>query len=150
MKKLAKAVVLALAVVVILVLLGCAAMQEAVTPCHIDSRMGAYTGEPMTSYMPYTTIADAKRLKEFMAYKSETRQIDFMRLSEDDIRYVDLMQKVQRGHLRRAAALKDTLFSPTGPGSILLGMIPALGIGAFAISKPGDKKQIKELEKKTV
>ncbi len=130
-----------LAVVMILILLGCSSAQDAITPCWIPERMGEYTGEPMKLFMPYTTIADAKRLAEFMAYESETRQIDFMRLSEDDIRYVDMMQKIQRGHLRRAAELKQELFSPTGTGSILLGMLPAGILGSVLIRRPGDVKK---------
>lgn len=146
MKKLAKAVALALAVTVVLIMLGCSAAQDSVTPCWIDKRIGKYTGEPMTSLMPWTTIADSERLAIYMRYAHDKNQVGYLRLSEDDVDYVGVMQRIQIGHDQRAAQLKDTLFSPHGPGSMLLGMLPILGIG-IAIRRPGDVSK-KELEKK--
>lgn len=146
MKKLAKAIALTLAVAVVLIMLSCSAAQDSVTPCWISKIIGEYTGEPMRAFMPYTTIADAKRLALYLTYTHQSNQIDFMRLSEDDVRHVGLLQEIQAGHLQRAAQLKDTLFSPAGPGSMLLGMLPMLGIG-IAIRRPGDISK-KELEKK--
>jgi len=141
MKKLAKTIGLMLAVAMILILLGCSSMQDAVTPEWIPKDVGLYTGQPMTSIMPYTTIADAKRLGVWIDYVSTGYQIQFERLSENDLRKVANMKKIQRGHHRRAAELKNEMFSPTGTGSILLGMLPAGILGSVLIRRPGDVKK---------
>ncbi|MHC4464506.1 MAG: hypothetical protein ACYS30_24210, partial [Planctomycetota bacterium] len=130
MKKFLKAIGLMLAAAMILILLGCSSMQDAVTPCWIDARVGEYTGEPLTSIMPYTTIADSKRLDVFMKYQHDLNQVNYLYQMDRDVDYVDLIQKVQRGHNRRAAELKGEIFSPTGTGSILLGMLPAGILGS--------------------
>lgn len=145
MTKLQKMLV-ALSVLLLVALIGCSGFQDGIVPCWIEQRVGDYTGEPMTSALPYTTIADAKRQMDFMQYVHDTKQLGFLRLSENDVRFVRQMNKIQTGHLDRAQELRDNVFFPTGPGGLLLAMLPALAIGKYGLSNPSDKKKIAELE----
>jgi len=133
-------------VLFLVALIGCSGFQDGLTPCWIDKRVGEYTGEPMTNVMPYTTIADAKRQMAFMEYVHETNQLGYLRLSEDDVRHVEMMVKIQTEHLQRAQELRDNVFNANGPGGLLLAMLPALAIGKYGLSNPSDKKEIERLK----
>jgi hypothetical protein len=144
--KMLRGIAISLMITTFVVMLSCASFQNAVTPCWIEQDVGNYTGEDMTSILPYTTIADAERLQVYLTYTHQSNQIEFMRLSEDDVRKVDLLMGIQKGHIQRAAELKEQLFSATGPGGLLAAFLPGLGLGAFLIPRKKDTVKIKELE----
>ena len=125
---------------------GCAAVQNAVTPQYINPEVGEYTGESMTSWMPWTTIWDGDRLAAKMTFLHEANLIELTRAAEDDTKYYGFLNDALILDRQDAVALKAAVFSPTGPLGMMLSGLPLLGIGAMCISKPGDKKLIAELQ----
>ncbi len=114
--------VITLASLILVVLLGCSTVLDAVTPCYIPEQL-EYTGE-LWSPVPYTTLWDAERI---------ARRTYFL-LEELDI------------GITAAREFQHHLFNPTGPLGLLLVGGPAFGLGSLLISKPKDKKRITELE----
>lgn len=133
-------------VLLLIAIFGCASMQNVVTPMYINPEVGEYTGEEMTSWMPWTTIWDGDRLAAKMKFLHESNLIELERAAENDIRHYGFLNNALILNRKDAVEVRDAAFSPTGPGGLLLAGLPMLGIGAMCISKPGDKKKIKELE----
>lgn len=141
-----KKIAIGLVITLLIGFLGCAAFQDAVTPCWIDEGVGEYTGEPLKSIMPYTTLADEARLRIMMNYTHDTNQIHLVRQSEDDVRWVGLLRDVQIGHRRRAESLKETIFDPEGGVGVLVATLLGGTVGATLIPRKRDTVRIKELE----
>jgi hypothetical protein len=145
MSKLQKLLV-SVSVLLLVALIGCSTFQDSIIPCWIEERVGNYTEEPMTSILPYTTIADAERQMDFMQYVHETKQLGYLRLSEDDERFVQQMNKIQTDHLIRAQELRDNIFNEDGAGGLLLSTLLGGTLGWTLLSKPSDKKEIEKLK----
>ena len=137
-------------VLVLIAIFGCAAMQELVVPMHVDEEAKDYAEDDATSYLPWPTLWDGKRLAVKMKRKNEMNQRDLGRLMVDDASFYAFIANQQLLNIRNAEELKETMFSPSGPMGLLLPALAGMGLGAFAISKPADKKKIVGLEKSSV
>jgi len=128
-------------IILLVILLGCSALQDPLTPCYISPAVLKYADANGTSLLPWTTLFDAKRVTAKLSYVHSWSQIS------DQMEYEYLLG-IQRFHNAGAEELKATLFSPTGPIGFLLPASLAGTAGALLISKPSDKKKIKDLETK--
>ncbi len=126
-------------------MVGCA-LQDYLVPCYIDERVGEYTDANMTSLMPFTTIADGKRLGKEMNFVSVEKQEAWLQEIEKDSRLHIFLADSVKGQLIMAEALRETLFSPTGVFGALTGLM-GLGAGAMFIKRPGDlrKEDVEEV-----
>jgi len=123
MKKLLQTTVIILAGIIALVFIGCTTVQDAITPCYIPPELGKFVDEPMTSFVPYTTVFDAERILRKMQYLASGLRISIIGARE----------------------FQRNVFNPTGPLGLLLVGGPMCALGAYGISKPKDKKEIEEL-----
>lgn len=81
-----------------------------------------------------------------MNFQHLSEQVRIARDMEDDqMRYRHLQDAIQI-NIASAEELRNTLFSPTGPLSILFAAIPGMALGGYLIQRPTDKKRIVELE----
>ena len=133
-------------VLFVVVLIGTSCIQNAVTPCYIDPEIGEYTGEDMTSWMPWTSIWDADRLAAKMKFLHESNLIELDRAKENDTRYYGFLNNALILSRADAVEVQNAIFDPSGPVGMLLAGLPMFGLGAMLIRKPGDGKLIKELE----
>ncbi|MBA7655561.1 hypothetical protein ES703_63467 [subsurface metagenome] len=128
-----------LSIVLLIVLLGCASLQDVVTPCWISQDVLNYADANGTSVLPWTTLFDAKRVAAKMDFAHSLRQMS------DRMKYTYL-KGISQFHIAGAEELKVSLFSPTGPLALIVPTGLAATAGALLFSKPTDKKKIKELE----
>jgi len=147
MSRLQKLLVLLCSVVLVTVL-GCSAWMEGLSPAHIDPAAIEYSKTEPTVYTPYTSLWDARRIQRELEYQHLVNQRDLARLLEDDKGYYNKLTRAMQINIASAEELRDTLFSPTGPMSLLFAAVPALGLGAYLIPRKKDTEKIKELENK--
>jgi len=140
-------ILIALVSALLIVFFGCSAMMDGVTPCYINEDIKDYTEEPLTSFLPYTTLWDANRLDRVMDFKYLINQKAYERLAEDEGYTYNFLKNDLLISKAGAQELQDTLFDPAGPIGLLLPLIGGGTLGALLLSKPGDKKKIAELEK---
>ncbi|MBA7477999.1 hypothetical protein ES707_13414 [subsurface metagenome] len=126
-------------ILLLIVLLGCASFQDALTPCYISPAVIDYADANGTSILPWTTLFDAKRIAARMDFVHSWNQ------TKDRMRYTYL-KGITQFHIAGAEELKVSLFSPTGPLALIVPTGLAATAGALLFSKPSDKKKIKELE----
>lgn len=142
MKKLQKLIVF-LCVVVLVVILGCVSFQDAITPCYIPPDLIAYAGmeSQIPLLLPFTTLFDLEvvLLKMDFVYTMEIAK------TEMEYKY---LRGIGAFHRAGGQELKAKLFSPTGVISTLIPSLAAGTLGTMLLSKPKDKKKIKELEDK--
>jgi len=134
--------------VILVTVLGCSAWMDGLTPTYVDPAAIAYAdAEPTVLPIPgYVSLWDARRIKRELDFQHYSEQVRISRDMEDDqIRYKHLQDAMQT-NIASAEELRNTLFSPTGPLSILFAAVPALGLGAYLIPRPSDKRRIAELE----
>lgn len=122
-------------------ILGCASFQDAITPCYISPEALEYANEKPTSILPITTLLDAKRVSMKMDYVHSLNQLS-------DTMYYEFLREVNSFHMGASKKFQAAVFSPIGPIGLLVPTITAGTLGALLISKPDDKKKIKELEEK--
>lgn len=136
---------------VLVAIFGCAAMQDIIIPAYISPAAIEYNDANDTSgaksFVPWTTLWDAKRLAKQMQRKSELNQRDLGRLLVDDASLYTFLAGDMLLNIRNAEELKSNVFSPTSPIGMLLAAGPAFAMGIYGFSKPKDKKVIRELEK---
>ncbi|MBA7654812.1 hypothetical protein ES703_62705 [subsurface metagenome] len=123
----------------LLIVLGCASFQDALTPCYVSPAVIDYADANGTSILPWTTLFDAKRIGAKMDYVHSWNQLS------DKMKY-EYLSGIHRFHIAGADELKTSLFSPTGPLALIVPTGLAATAGALLFSKPTDKKKIKELE----
>ena len=131
----------------VVTLVSTSCIQDAVTPCYIDPDIGEYTGDNMTSWLPWTSIWDADRLAAKMKFLHDANLTELERAAEDDTKYYGFLNDALILDRADAVIIKNTVFSPEGPLGMLLSGLPMFGLGAMLLSKPSDKKRIAELEK---
>ena len=124
LSKILQTTVITLAALILVVLMGCSMVLDAITPCYIPPQLGEFVDEPMTSFVPYTTVFDAERMLRKMNYFAGGLKISVAGSRE----------------------LQQNVFNPTGPLGLLMVGGPALALGALGISKPKDKKTIEGLK----
>lgn len=122
------------------IIMGACALQDSVTPCFIDERVGEYTGAGMTTLVPYTTIADAKRLGKEMNFVSVEKREALLEEVKKNSRLHAFLADALSSNLIDANSLRETLFGPTGVASALTGLL-GLSAGAMFIKRPGDLRK---------
>jgi len=135
----------ALLAALLLGFIGCAGFQDVLMPCHIGEAAVEYSGQEATSYMPWTSIWDAKRIRAYMNFNHIQYQNTYERLKRDDALTHAFLLSSADANIADAMQFQATVFSPTGPIGALLLAGSGLGIGALAIKRPGDKTK-KEIE----
>lgn len=128
-----------LSILLLVILLGCASFQDALTPCWISPSNLNYADANGTSIFPWTTLFDAKRISARMDYVHSWNQLT------DRMRYT-YEKGLSQFHIAGAEEIKASLFSPTGPLALIVPTGLAATAGALLFSKPSDKKKIKDLE----
>jgi len=126
-------------IVLLVILLGCASFQDALTPCYVSPAVIKYADANETSILPWSTLFDAKRITAKMNFVHAWNQI------ADRMEY-EYLSGIHQFHIAGAEELKTSLFDPTGPLALLIPTSLAATAGALLFSKPTDKKKIKELE----
>lgn len=141
MSKKLQTMIVTISILVLAALFGGACIQDVITPCNIPRVSFEYADVNATSFLPWTTLFDAKRVDRMIEFKHVWNQ------TTDTLRY-KLSKSLSTFHIGIAEELKATLFSPTGPIGLMFPMLGGTAIGTFLLSKPKDKKKIAELEKK--
>ena len=147
--KFLKAFLIVLFATLLLAVVGGGCFQDLLTPIHIDEAAIKYSGQEATSYMPWTTVWDAKRIRAYVNYIHVQTQNAYERLKKDDsLTHAFLLDGVD-ANIADAMELQAMVFSPTSPLGAMLLAGGGLGLGALAIKRPGDKtkKQTEELVK---
>jgi hypothetical protein len=119
------------------IMFGCSAIQDIITPTYVSPDAATWADTTPKLFMPYTTLFDAKRVGMAIDYKI-------------------IVEKFKGGYYKGMTNLsilageeiKATVFSPDGPIGLLLPTLFGGTLGAMLISKPDDKKKIRELEVK--
>ena len=149
MRKLGKGLVTLICVVGLVIMFGCTTFQELVTPCHIDKKAPENAGMEATSYLPWTTVWDARRVFAHLNYMHTQTQIAYERLQQDDsFTHAFLLNSVEV-NLADAIGLQEQLFDPAGPIGLLLPALFGGGIGAMFIPRRREKDLEKQLNGKT-
>jgi hypothetical protein len=134
MKKFLKGLVTLVCIVGLVIIFGCASFQDLATPCHINEDVIKYSGQPATSYLPWTTVFDAERIKAYMDYEHlDTQKMwDEMKL-QDMRKYSFLTERIDVG-ITDGRQLQQKLFDPNG--SIGMAIVALFGgtIGAMFIN----------------
>lgn len=141
MTKWIKRITVTVSALVLIVLFGCSAVMDAVTPCYIEPEAIRYADANPTSFMPFTTLWDAHRIDSMMGYKHILNQVEKNRLLEDDDMKYSFLKNVQAVHKQGAQALQETVFSPEGPIGLLFPTLFGGTLGALLIKRPGDVKK---------
>lgn len=149
MKSWIKKTLVTMCTVVLVVMIGCAAMMNAVTPCFIEPEVIKDANESPTSFMPFTTLWDAERIINKFDYNFQVGQIGLIRLIEDKKMRRDFFRGLQMVHVGGAQEFQKTIFSPEGVVGILVPSLAIGTIGALLIKRPGDKsaKEVEEIVK---
>jgi len=136
-----KKVIVWFCVLSLTVILGCASFQDAVTPCYIPPAAFDYADTEPTTFLPFTTLFDAKRIDKKIDYTHTLNQ------TTDKLEY-EFLKGLNALYISGAEQLQETVFSPNGPIGLLLPTLMGGTLGALLISKPDDKKKIVDLETK--
>ena len=148
MNKKLETLIVGVIALVLITFFGCSAMQDAITPCHIEPDAIEYSKEKPTSFVPFTTIWDAERVNYRVDYVHQLTQIACARMAEDDVLKVNFIKDKSTIHLAGAREFQETVFSPTGPVGLLVSGLGFGTLGALLIKRPGDKsKKEVDLEK---
>lgn len=140
-----KTLLVALVVTLLLGFMGCVGFQDIITPCHIDEATIEYSGQQPTSYVPWTTVWDAKRIRGYLNFNHIQYQNACERLKQNDkLTHAFLLDGVD-ANIADSVQFQATVFSPTGPIGALFLAGGGLGIGALVIKRPGDKSK-KQIE----
>ena len=123
---------------------GC--FQDVLTPAWIDASAIAYAQEKVPSILPWTTLWDAERVAVGLEQQHFLNQRELARLQEDDTTTYDFLSASHSYNIASAKELRDNVFSPTSPIGALIPALGGLGLGYIGLSRPADKKKLKELE----
>lgn len=141
MKKFSKSFLGLVLVAGLLAIFTGACVQDIITPCHINESAIEYAGIEATSYAPWTTVWDAKRVRDYMNFNHVQYQNAMNRLKDDDnIRHAFELDNLNVT-LADSQAWQKKVFSPTG----VIGLaFPALAAGTFGalFINTGKKKKV--------
>ena len=136
MKKFGKALITLICVIGLIFIFGCTMLQDVTMPCHIEEQAIEYSGVEPTSYLPWTTVFDAKRIRDHIEYQHKQTQLIYKRLQEDDtLKYSFVLDSIQLS-LADAQAMQEKLFNPNGSVGMALSMLFGGTIGAMFINTP--------------
>jgi len=136
MKKFGKALVMLICVIGLVITFGCAGLQDLVVPCHINEDVIEYSGQEPTSYLPWTTVFDAERIKAYVDYQ----HADFQKtlrdcIASDDMKYDFLTGRIELS-IADARQLQQKLFNPNGSVGMAITALFGGTIGALFINTP--------------
>ena len=133
----------------IILLIGCAGMQDMFTPTYIDQKVIDYSGEEPTSLLPFTTLLDAKRIDLAMDFVHIQTQTAINRMLEDDDLTHDYLKNIHSVNMKWSKDFQKIVFDPAGPlGFLVVAGLAGTG-GALLIPRPGDKSK-KRIEAESV
>ena len=139
MKKFTKALVTLVCVVGLVIVFGCAGLQDLVIPCHINEDVIEYSGEEPTSYLPWTTVFDAERIKAYTDFEHNDLQRYYQVLiNQDDMKYNFLIGRVDLS-IADARQLQQKLFNPNGSVGMAITALFGGTLGALFINTPKKK-----------
>lgn len=142
MKKFSKALVTLVCIIGLVITFGCAGLQDLVVPCHIDENAIEYSGQKPTSYLPWTTVFDAERIKAYMNFT----HLDYQKtlkdmLVGDDLLY-DFYTDQINNNLADARQLQQKLFNPNGSVGMAITALFGGTIGAMFFNTPKKKETV--------
>ncbi len=141
---------LILAMIFLTLLIGCAALQNAVTPAYVDKPALKYIQDQnIPCDVPrfwWMSISDAETVDKLLDYSHDQRQVMFERAKEDDRSWYAIVKGQHKENLAGAYALRQQLFTPEGAVGLLSTTGLGLIVGALGISKPSDKREIEKLK----
>lgn len=140
MTKAIEKIVTSVCVFLLVVILGCAAFQDVLTPAYVHPAVLKYVNANGTSILPWTTLYDAKRIDYKLHFVRAKHKI----IDELEYKYLAGASLVS---VEAGEELKASLFHPTGPIGLLVTATLGGTVGAVLIPRPKDKKTIKKLEK---
>ena len=111
---------------------GCASFQDVVTPCYIPPASLNYADVEPTTFLPFTTLFDAKRVAAKMSFVHTTVQVI------DNMKY-SYLKGINNFHMAAAEELQTAVFSPDGPIGLLMPTLLGGSLGALLIKRPKDK-----------
>lgn len=136
MKRLSRALITLICIVGLVVMFGCAGLQDVVTPCHINEDVIEYSGQGATSYLPWTTVFDAERIKAYADFEHLDLQAFFDTAKAQDRReYTFLTDRLDIG-IADARQLQQKLFNPNGSIGMAITALFGGTIGAMFINIP--------------
>lgn len=146
-----KTFVITVVAVILFLMVGCAALQDSVTPCAVDEVITEYVKivDPnfvVNKWLPYTTLSDSKRIQAYFDFYHIDNQVGFQRLLEDDNRFYDFATGRLTFHQKNALAFQQQVFSPNGLIGLLAPTIFGGTLGALLIKRPQDKSPIQVAE----
>ena len=140
MGKWLKRVAVIVSTLILVLLIGCSAVMDGITPAYIEKTAAEYAGvEDITEFLPYTTLWDLRKLIRKLDYTHQAKQIMIARLLEDDTIQYDFLKDSTTLSLQGALQFQDTFFNPSGPIGMLFPALTAGTLGALLIRRPGDK-----------
>lgn len=139
MRKLGKALVTLICVIGLVFIFGCASLQNLAIPTHVDEGAIVYSDVEPTSYLPWTTLYDAQRLRREIVYKHECLQRVYKRLQEDDNAKVTHIIGGLDNNIGESQVIKEKLFNPNGSVGMALTALFGGTIGALFINTPKKK-----------
>jgi hypothetical protein len=122
---------------VLIIFLGCATVQDAITPCVINPELLADVNDTGMSFVPFTTVYDADRVLRKYDYLYNLEKFTI------DLRY-GYLRDDQMLNLTSARQFQQQVFSPTGAIGLMFPAVAGLMLGGRYIKRPEEK----ELEKK--
>ena len=141
MKKFGKALVTLICIVGLIIMFGCAGLQDLVVPCHIDENAIEYSEQKPTSYLPWTTVFDAERIRAYVDYK----HLDFQKTLKDMLAGDNLVYDFYTDQLNSSIAdarqLQQKLFNPNGSIGMAITALFGGTIGAMFINTPKKKEK---------
>ena len=118
----------------LLTLLGCSAVLDAISPCYIPPMAIEYSKTDATSFLPYTTLWDSERVMLRMGWEWEKAKLKHGFIKKITLTSQDVARKFQVNVI--SPAITAVFGSST------------LALGWLGMSKPDDKKKLIENEAK--
>lgn len=141
MKKFGKSLIGLALVVGLLAIFGCSMVKDVVTPCHIDKQAINYSGVEPTSYVPYTSVYDAKRVLAHIDFNHTEFQLMYARMAQDDKLQHNFLVPRLEANVTEAIVFQNKVFSPTGAIGLAFPALVAGTFGALFINT-GKKKVV--------
>jgi len=129
-------------VIGLLAMFGCSMVQDAITPCHIDEAAVKYANVEATSYVPYTSVYDAKRVLAHIDFNHAVLQLGYARLSQDDKLKRNFLVPRLEADVTDAVNFQKKVFRPTGAIGLAFPALFAGTFGAMFINTPKKKKEV--------
>lgn len=138
-KGLGRSIVMLICVVGLVTVFTAGCLQDLMTPNHINPDAIKYSGQEATSYVPWTTVFDAERIKAYMDFEHLDTQKFYDELKAQDSRQYDFLTgRIDIG-IADARRLQQKLFNPNGSVGMVITALFGTTIGALFINT-GKKK----------